>query len=344
MRQLYWCDKCYKENIDENEITKRIYFSCYSNQQWASHLKSKKHLKFCKEVEEDNDKVLCKFCDKSFTKEGYEIHSKRNNKLWELKNRGGYKNLKCNNFFTNAKRYETLEDYIAGVDPNKPKLKRTKVGKYSPITCSVREPNKNKLNETTLEDYEKDIIQPEHVQTLWNISAYLLLDATPPYAVLESMSMCVLEHTHAYEDLYIHSTRAVRSLLINRVCGLQTNKRIAETLETTFCRLIGKPSYGCCADTWPRGRNAVARILQLNRHSGTALSLSTDVQHEFCREIVSTDTVVNATIAFEESARKHFASTPFQPDSQTLRIRSIFKLERYCINTGNMCIRLMSRN
>ena len=30
MRQLYWCDKCYKENIDENEITKRIYFSCYS--------------------------------------------------------------------------------------------------------------------------------------------------------------------------------------------------------------------------------------------------------------------------------------------------------------------------
>lgn len=193
-------------------------------------------------------------------------------------------------------------------------------------------------------DYEKDIIQPEHVQTLWNISAYLLLDATPPYAVLESMSVCVLEHTHAYEDLYIHSTRAVRSLLINRVCGLQTNKRIAETLETTFCRLIGKPSYGCCADTWPRGRNAVARILQLNRHSGTALSLSTDVQHEFCREIVSTDTVVNATIAFEESARKHFASTPFQPDSQTLRIRSIFKLERYCINTGNMCIRLMSRN
>ena len=50
MRQLYWCDKCYKENIDENEITKRIYFSCYSNQQWASHLKSKKHLKICKQV------------------------------------------------------------------------------------------------------------------------------------------------------------------------------------------------------------------------------------------------------------------------------------------------------
>ena len=156
MRQLYWCDKCYKENIDENEITKRIYFSCYSNQQWASHLKSKKHLKICKEVEEDSDKVLCKFCDKSFTKEGYEIHSKRNNNLWELKTRGGYKNLKCNNFFTNAKRYETLEDYLAGVDPNKPKLKRTKVGKYSPITCSVREPNKNNKVQI-IENYEKDI-------------------------------------------------------------------------------------------------------------------------------------------------------------------------------------------
>jgi len=163
MRQLYWCDRCYKEIVDENDETKRIYFSCYSNQQWASHLKSKKHLKICKEVEQaeqtqDSDNILCKYCNKNFTKEGYEIHSKRNNKLWELQNRGGYKNLKCNNFFTNTKRYETLEDYLEGVDPNRPKLKRTKVGKYSPITCSVREPNKNnKTKAQTKKDYENDL-------------------------------------------------------------------------------------------------------------------------------------------------------------------------------------------
>lgn len=145
MRQLYWCDKCFKDVVDENDSINRIYFSCYSNQQWASHLKSKKHIKFCKLVEEDDEKVLCKHCNKDFTNEGYEIHKERNNKLWDLQNRGGYKHLKCNNFFTKAKRYENLDDYIAGTDPNKPKLKRTKVGKISPITCTVREPNKNKI-------------------------------------------------------------------------------------------------------------------------------------------------------------------------------------------------------
>jgi len=145
MRQLYWCDKCFKDVVDENDSINRIYFSCYSNQQWASHLKSKKHIKFCKLVEEHDQKVLCKYCNKDFTNEGYEIHKERNNKLWDLQNRGGYKHLKCNNFFTKAKRYENLDDYIAGTDANKPKLKRTKVGKISPITCSIREPNKNKI-------------------------------------------------------------------------------------------------------------------------------------------------------------------------------------------------------
>jgi hypothetical protein len=196
---------------------------------------------------------------------------------------------------------------------------------------------------------EKDTIRPEHIQTLWNISAYLLSDAIPPHTVLESMSAFVLEHSHTNDDLPIHSTRAVRSLLINRICGLESNKRIAATLETTFYRLVGKPSCGCCSsrnceNAWPLGRNAVARILQLNRHHGTALSLSTDTHHEFCRELVSTDTVVDATLSFEESARKHFASSSRQPDSQTTHIRSIFKSERARIQAGNMCIRLLSRN
>jgi len=157
MRQLYWCDKCYKEQVDENDETNRIYFSCYSNQQWANHLKSKKHIKFCELVEKDEEKVLCKCCNKHFTKEGYEIHKQRNSKLWDLQKNGGFKHLKCNNFFTKAKRYENLDDYIAGTDPNRPKLKRTKVGKYSPITCSVREPNK-KPKAQPIEDISNDLI------------------------------------------------------------------------------------------------------------------------------------------------------------------------------------------
>jgi len=157
MRQLYWCDKCYKDQVDENDQTNRIFFSCYSNQQWASHLKSKKHVKFCELVEKDEEKVLCKHCNKHFTKEGYEIHKQRNSKLWELQKSGGFKHLKCNNFFTKAKRYENLEDYMSGTDPNRPKLKRTKVGKYSPITCSVREPNK-KPKAQPLQDISNDLI------------------------------------------------------------------------------------------------------------------------------------------------------------------------------------------
>lgn len=148
MRQLYWCDRCYKDIVDENENFKRIYFSCYSNQQWASHLKSKKHTKFCEKVENDSEKVLCKYCNKNFTKEGYEIHKERNGKLWELKKGGGFKNLTCNNYFTKGKRYESFSDYCLGTDSNRPKLKRTKVGKISPITNCVRPPNKNNTKQT----------------------------------------------------------------------------------------------------------------------------------------------------------------------------------------------------
>lgn len=172
MRQLYWCDKCFKDVVDENDSINRIYFSCYSNQQWASHLKSKKHIKFCKLVEEDDEKVLCKHCNKDFTNEGYKIHKERNNKLWDLQNRGGYKHLKCNNFFTKAKRYENLEDYMAGTDPNRPKLKRTKVGKISPITNCIREPNKTEKAQSHNELEDDLIICKKCDKVLTNDSNY----------------------------------------------------------------------------------------------------------------------------------------------------------------------------
>ena len=157
MRELYWCDKCYKDIVDENDIVKRIYFSCYSNQQWANHLNTKKHIKFCLKVEEDSDKVCCKYCYKNFTKEGYEVHNKRNEKLWEGPKNGGFKNIKCNNFFTKNKRYESFIDYCSGTDPNKPKIRRTPVGQISPITNIVRVKNKNNKNYVKVEEEEEDL-------------------------------------------------------------------------------------------------------------------------------------------------------------------------------------------
>lgn len=144
MRQLYWCDMCYKDIVVENDEINRIYFSCYSNQQWASHLKSKKHQKFCIKVEDDENNIKCKYCNKDFTKEGYEIHKQRNEKLWKFKSTGGFKDTKCNNFFTKAKRYESFNDYLIGCahGGSKPKVRRTPVGKISPITGVIRPPNK----------------------------------------------------------------------------------------------------------------------------------------------------------------------------------------------------------
>tara|TARA_R110000796_G_scaffold146021_1_gene262646 strand:+ start:273 stop:1136 length:864 start_codon:yes stop_codon:yes gene_type:complete len=141
-KELYWCDRCNKDVIDDNEESIKVWFSCYTNQQWGSHVKTKKHIKCVSDVNGDSDSILCKHCDKKFSSEGYEVHSKRNTKLWKMKNGGGFKDIKCNNFTTGKQRFETFSNYLIAVDPNKQKKRRVPVGKISPITGIIRQPNK----------------------------------------------------------------------------------------------------------------------------------------------------------------------------------------------------------
>tara|TARA_R110000744_G_scaffold26155_6_gene64567 strand:+ start:1396 stop:2205 length:810 start_codon:yes stop_codon:yes gene_type:complete len=138
---LYFCDLCYIDKIDEDDTNKRRYFTCYTNQQWAKHLKSKKHCIMKAKVEEGEDVVKCKKCTKSFTERGYEEHEKRNKKMWEMDDK-----MKCNNFTTGKHRFKSF-DAMINFKLNKPT--RTKVGKVSPITNSTRRPNitKNKTRE-----------------------------------------------------------------------------------------------------------------------------------------------------------------------------------------------------
>tara|TARA_R110002167_G_scaffold71882_6_gene202636 strand:- start:1577 stop:2431 length:855 start_codon:yes stop_codon:yes gene_type:complete len=123
-KELYWCDRCFKDYVGDEEEIKRTYFGCATNQQWAKHLTTNKHIKNVKKVEDSSDCILCKFCNKNFSNEGYEIHKKRNTKLWTMQKAGAYKHLKCNNFKTKNRRYESFNEYCIDIDPNKPKTRR----------------------------------------------------------------------------------------------------------------------------------------------------------------------------------------------------------------------------
>ena len=144
-QSVYWCDICYKKGANIDGTLKRKYYSCYLSRDWLGHLNSKKHKKLCKEVEEDEDNIVCKWCNIKFSKEGYVLHSERNKPLWDMKKIGSCKGMICNDFINedDEKRYSSFNDYKASKLP-KPKAKRTGVGKCSPTTGITRPPNKPK--------------------------------------------------------------------------------------------------------------------------------------------------------------------------------------------------------
>ena len=202
---------------------------------------------------------------------------------------------------------------------------------------------------------EEDAVTPAHVQTIWNTSGYLPADAALPTYMLESMSVYMLSHTshHMDPDIHVQCTRAVRALLMSsssNLDGLSSSKRISDALENALARRMGTVCGVCCSVhrvrvQWSRVRRAIARILQLTpSHGAAALCLSVLHHHEFCRELIVTDNAIEATIEFEESARRHLASNTSSPESQTLRIRSVFTVERACVNVRDVCIRMLSRD
>lgn len=149
MKQLYWCDVCSNKKLDvESELEYNSYFSCYTTQQFSNHLKSKKHIANKKKIDDDSDSILCKKCNKKFSKEGYEVHKNRNERWWKL---GKINNISCNNFSINTHRFSSFQDLLDW--NNRPKQTRTKVGAISPITHVVRK--KNNLEK----HIEKELIQ-----------------------------------------------------------------------------------------------------------------------------------------------------------------------------------------
>tara|TARA_R110000868_G_C10762656_1_gene754035 strand:- start:26 stop:883 length:858 start_codon:yes stop_codon:yes gene_type:complete len=138
---LFWCDICNVNTIDNEGLEGVDFFSCYSSQSWIKHLKTPKHIKqqeLTKSLSGDEGKV-CGECSKKFTAEGYAIHKKRNKPLWDCYKTTEIKKMTCNNFCIGKKRYESIEAYKKSL--NKPIQRRTPVGKFSPITQTIRPPN-----------------------------------------------------------------------------------------------------------------------------------------------------------------------------------------------------------
>lgn len=99
----FWCDYCFIIKDGEKQ-----YFSCNRGRDWELHKGIKKHMRnYLKE--ENNTK--CVFCNEEMTKEAYEIHKKRNERLWTMK-RAINPFLKCNRFKW-SKDHRLFENYDA---------------------------------------------------------------------------------------------------------------------------------------------------------------------------------------------------------------------------------------
>jgi len=167
---IYFCDICNKERLDNEGNIVYDYFECYQKQGYMRHLKTPKHIKMCKEVEEDPKSVTCRYCNKKFSEKGYEIHKKRNQPLWDMKKIGMSvaNGMTCNNFTVGKKRYESIDAYKETMlSKDGPPQKRCKVGEVSQITGIKREPqtrnnNKPKQNiQMAITPKEKEDLTPE---------------------------------------------------------------------------------------------------------------------------------------------------------------------------------------
>ena len=163
---LYYCDICYSERVDEDENIIKKYFNCYTNQQWANHLKSKKHMKFKNHITSGGEGVECKKCNKVFSVEGYALHKKRNEKMWTM-----CPEMKCNNFTTGKHRYRSF-DCLIDFKTRRPQS-RTPVGKISPITGMIRKPNGYKEEELVEEEEEEEIENCSKCNGCFNNTNYI---------------------------------------------------------------------------------------------------------------------------------------------------------------------------
>ena len=152
-RDLFWCDHCAKKCVDGNGNDTLNWYGCYISRDYSKHKKTKKHIASLAKDERDEISITCNKCNEKFSEEGFANHEKRNKELWGFHKIGMLKGMTCNNFTEDKKRYGSMKEVRSSRD-SKPKQKRVKVGKLSPITGLVRQKNKpNNFVETYDEDY-----------------------------------------------------------------------------------------------------------------------------------------------------------------------------------------------
>ena len=162
----YFCDHCYKE--DHNEI--KTFFSRYKKTDYTRHIKTKKHLKQCLlvEKEKDDNKILCKECNTYFSKEGYEVHRKRNQSMWDM-NEGIKKDYKwtCNNFVVNGKRHGSRAhwDKWADLEENKvPQKRKSKKSIHNNNYTITEKPPSYTESESEVDIEEEEVVIEEVIE------------------------------------------------------------------------------------------------------------------------------------------------------------------------------------
>ena len=108
-KNKYFCDQCSKSR--HGVVT----FSSFDKyRDFTNHLCIEKHVRNCKILASDPSSVHCKYCDKFFSKEGYDVHKKRNERLWSIKNILKNDYLTCNRFKWDAegKLFYSMDELI----------------------------------------------------------------------------------------------------------------------------------------------------------------------------------------------------------------------------------------
>tara|TARA_R110000823_G_scaffold165590_1_gene297763 strand:+ start:94 stop:798 length:705 start_codon:yes stop_codon:yes gene_type:complete len=167
-QSTFFCDHCYKE--DHNEI--KTFFNRYSKTDYTRHIKTKKHLKQCLKVENDENKILCKECNNYFSREGYEVHRKRNQSMWDM-NEWTKKELKlkCNNIVIDGKRFCSINHWSKWLDLEENKVPQKRKSKKSIHSTSnnytlTHDPPSYTESESEIEESEKEESDKEEVEVI----------------------------------------------------------------------------------------------------------------------------------------------------------------------------------
>jgi len=152
-QSTYFCDHCYKE--DHNEV--KTFFNRYKKTDYTRHIKTKKHLKQCLKIKEDENSILCKECNTLFSPEGYEVHRKRNQEMWDMSS-WTRKELKltCNNIVIDGKRFGSIGQWSKWLD-----LQENKVPEKRKNKKSINNYNTIELPPPTYEERESEIEEKE---------------------------------------------------------------------------------------------------------------------------------------------------------------------------------------